>query len=95
MASKFAGSSNRYDSEVDGDATPLGQRSPTNCTSVVCWLLTSVKLQHLSDWFRSWVRTRFALLGNVASSVDAQYYTSLDLEERFRGGMVREGGRHL
>ena len=40
--------------EVDGDATPLGQR-PLSVLPVVNRVWASVRMLQLEGWFRSWV----------------------------------------
>ena len=66
--------------KVDGDSTPLGQRSLC-VLPVICRLWASLKLTHLKDCFQGWVRQFVSSLGNGVSSVEAWFSTAVDIEE--------------
>ena len=58
--------------KVDGDSTPLGQR--TLCVlPVVYRLWASLRLTHLKDWLQGWVPQSVFSLGNGVSSVEAWF----------------------
>ena len=44
-------------------------------------LWASVRLNHLKDWFSSWVPDSVFSAGKGVSSVDAWYSTAIDIEE--------------
>ena len=62
--------------KVDGDATPLGQRS-------LLYIVHGHLLgcMQLDGWFKSWVRTPSTVLCGGRSSVETWYTTTLDIEE--------------
>ena len=50
-------------------------------------LWASVRLQHLQEWFESWVPRSVFSAGCGRSSVEAWYSTALDLEESLSGAL--------
>ena len=71
--------------KVDGDATPLEQRS-LSVLPVVYRIWASAKMGQLEDWFRSWVPDSvFGAGGGGRSSVEAWYTTALYIEEVLSG----------
>ena len=72
--------------KVDGDSTPLGQR--LLCVLPVAYRLwASVRLEHLKEWFQSWVTDSVFSTGGGRSSVEAWYSTALDIEESLSGAL--------
>ena len=72
--------------KADGDSTPLGQR-PLCLLPIGCRLWASVRLQHLQEWFESWVPKSVFSAGGGRSSVEAWYSIALDLEESLSGAL--------
>ena len=70
--------------KVDGDATPLGQRS-LSVLSVVYRIWAPARMGQLEDWFRSWVPDSVFSAGGGSSSVEAWFTTALDIEEVLSG----------
>ena len=70
--------------KVDGDVTPLGQRS-LSVLPVVYRIWASARMCQLEGWFRSWVPDSVFSAGGGRSSVEAWYTTALDIEEVLSG----------
>ena len=72
--------------EVDGDATPSGQR-PLCVLPVVYRVRASARMMQLEPWFKSWVPHSVFSAGGGRSSVEAWFSTALDIEECLAGGV--------
>ena len=70
--------------KVDGDVTPLGQRS-LSVLPVLYRIWASARMCQLEGWFRSWVPDFVFSAGGGRSSVEAWYTTALDIEEVLSG----------
>ena len=70
--------------KADGDSTTLGQR-PLCVLPITYRLWASARLEHLEEWFRSWVPDSVFSAGGGRSSVEAWYSTALDIEESLAG----------
>ena len=69
------------------DSAPyVSYRSKTGCGPLFVW-------PHIQDWFCSWVPDSVFIAGKGASSADAWYATTLDIEEVF--GNTRQGDFHI
>ena len=70
--------------KVDGDPTPLGQRSSCVLPSVFRFG-ASLRVPHVKDWFRAGSHSLFSVLemrgvGGGGSSVETWFSTALDIE---------------
>ena len=70
--------------EVDGDSTPLGQRSLC-VLPVIYRLWASLRLTQLKDWVQGWVPQCVFGPGNGVLSVEAWFSSALDIEEVLSG----------
>ena len=70
--------------KTDGDATPLGQRSPS-VLPVIYRIWASARMGHLKDWFRSCVPDSVFSAGGGRGSVEAWYATAFDVAEVLTG----------
>ena len=70
--------------KTDGDASPLGQR-PLSVLPIVYRIWASARVGHLEGWFRSWVPDSVFSAGGGRGSVDAWFFSSLDIEEVLAG----------
>ena len=70
----------------DGDATPLGQR-PLSVLPVVYRIWASARMGQLDGWFKSWVPDPVFSAGRGGGSVEAWFFTALDVEEVLCGAV--------
>ena len=79
--------------KAEGDSTRRWTASPLCFLPVVYRLWASVRLAHLQEWFCSWVPDSVVSAGEVVSSVDAWYSTTLEIEEVLSN--TRQGDFHI
>ena len=72
--------------KVDGDVTPLEQRT-LSVLPVVYRIWASARMSQLEGWFRSWVPDSVFSAGGGRSSVEAWYTTAHDIEEVLSGAV--------
>ena len=58
---------------------------PSVCSPVVYRLWASLRLGHLREWVEGWLPKSVFILGNGLSSVEACFYSKLDIEEVLSG----------
>ena len=75
--------------KVDGDVTPLGQR-PLCVLPIAYRIWALIRLQHLQDWFGSWVPRSVFSAGGGRGSVKGWYATALDLEVSLSSALVSD-----
>ena len=78
--------------EVDGDATPLGQR-PLSVLPVVYSIWASARMVQLELWFRWWVPLCVFSAGGGRSSVQT-WFTTVSHVEKVLSGII-EGDVHI